>query len=595
MTSNHETLPVQRCSAVSFNGRIHPSRTGTTTPHTPSPSMPNLSRSARHSLVVFLAAASPLAAQHDDHAHGSSPSAVSDIARLGRVEFANSGAPAAQPAFMRGMTLLHSFLFDEARTAFREAQAADPRFAMAYWGEMMSAAGDSAAIDSVLHRFGGTAAERMAKAPTPRERDYLALAERFLPSTSEEDSVTIAYADAWRSLHERYPDDDDATLFYALSLISRRYIEQADANRSLRTAVEAGALIEDVFRRRPEHPGAAHYLIHAYDDARLAPLGLRAARVYARIAPAAHHAVHMPSHIFFQFGMWDEVVAANERGWALSKARTGGGELPPEEWDYHALDWLHFGYLQQGRFRRARVLADSVRAIWTPARIAAAPEYLRGFLGRLASTLDARDALETGRYPAPVDPARLVSATDLLVAAMAAASRRDPAGIDAVQRRLEAVNDSMGKANPTAVGPSQRAAVLRVRAVRAQAAGHADSAVALLRMAADSVTLDPALFLAEGPQRSSVGITHLLLARALAEGGHLPDALAAYDRALELSPGRSAAVLGRARVLAHLGRADEARRAYAQLMASWKDADADLPDLAEARAGAAAGIAGPRP
>jgi tetratricopeptide (TPR) repeat protein len=128
--------------------------------------------------------------------------------------------------------------------------------------------------------------------------------------------------------------------------------------------------------------------------------------------------------------------------------------------------------------------------------------------------------------------------------------------------------------------------VLRIRAVRAQAAGHADSAVALLRMAADSVELDPALFLAEGPQRSSVGITHLLLARALVDAGQPAEALAAYDHGLQLSPGRSAAVLGRARVLQRLGRADEARRAYAQLMASWKSADADLPDLAAARAGA---------
>ncbi|MFL5540268.1 MAG: tetratricopeptide repeat protein [Longimicrobiaceae bacterium] len=548
--------------------------------------MPSFSRATRLAAAALLAAA-PLAAQHDDHAHGASPLAATDIARLGRVEFANSGAPAAQPAFLRGMTLLHSFLFSEARSAFREAETADPGFAMAYWGEMLSA-GDSAAVDSILRRLGPTPAARAAKAPTARERDYLSIAERFLLTSSDDDSVTVAYADAWRALHERYPDDDDATLFYALALVSRRFTEQADANRSLRTAVEAGALIEDVFRRRPEHPGAAHYLIHAYDDARLAPLGLRAARVYARIAPAAHHAVHMPSHIFFQFGMWDDVVAANERGWALSKASTGGGELPPEEWDYHALDWLHFGYLQQGRLRRARVLADSVRAIWTPARVAAAPEYRRGFLSRLAATFDARDALETGRYPAAVDPAALVSPNDLLAAALGAASRRDLAAIDAVRRRMEAVNDSMGKGNASSVGPAQRAAVLRIRAVRAQAAGHADSAVALLRMAADSVELDPALFLAEGPQRSSVGITHLLLARALVEGGHLAEALAAYDRALELSPGRSAAVLGRARVLARLGRREEAQRAYAQLMASWKDADADLPDLAEARAGAAA-------
>jgi len=550
--------------------------------------MPFLSCITRLAAAALLAA-TPLAAQHDDHAHGSSPLAATDVARLGRVEFANSGAAAAQPAFLRGMTLLHSFLFDEARASFREAETVDPGFAMAYWGEMASS-GDSAAADSILRRLGPTPAARAAKAPTARERDYLSIAERFLLTSSDDDSLTVAYAEAWRGLHERYPDDDDATLFYALALVSRRFTEQADANRSLRTAVEAGALIEDVFRRRPEHPGAAHYLIHVYDDARLAPLGLRAARVYARIAPAAHHAVHMPSHIFFQFGMWDDVVAANERAWALSRASTGGRELPPEEWDYHALDWLHFGYLQQGRLGRARVLADSVRAIWTPARVAAAPEYRRGFLSRLAATFDARDALETGRYPAAADPAALVSPNDLLVAAMGAASRRDFAAIDAVRRRMEAVNDSMARERPGDVGPSQRAAVLRIRAVRAQAAGHADSAVALLRTAADSVALDPALFLAEGPQRSSVGVTHLLLARALAEDGRNAEALAAYDRALELSPGRSAALLGRARVLARLGRADDARHAYAQLAASWKNADPELPDLAEVRTGAAGGV-----
>jgi tetratricopeptide (TPR) repeat protein len=546
--------------------------------------MPTFSRSAIGALAALVACAAPLPAQDHDHSHGASPSAASDVARLGRVEFANSGAAAAQPAFLRGMTLLHSFLFDEARAAFRQAEAIDPNFAMAYWAEWL-AAGDSAAGDSVLRRLGRTPAERLAKAPTARERAYLAIAERFV-AAPEDDSVTVAYAEAWRALHERFPDDDDATLFYGLALVSRRYTERADANRSLRSAVEAGALIEDVFQRRPDHPGAAHYLIHAYDDARLAPLGLRAARVYARIAPVAHHAVHMPSHIFFQFGMWDEVVAANERAWALSKAQTGGGQLPPAEWDYHALDWLHFAYLQQGKLHRARVLADSVRAIWTPERVAAAPEFRRGFLRRLASTFDARDALETGRYPASADPAALVSATDLLVAAMGAAARRDVAAIDAVRRRMETVNDSIAKESPSAVGPAQRAAVLRIRAVRAQAAGHADSAVALLRMAADSVELDPALFLAEGPQRSSVGITHLLLARALVDAGQPAEALAAYDHGLQLSPGRSAAVLGRARVLERLGRADEARRAYAQLMASWKSADADLPDLAAARAGA---------
>lgn len=536
-------------------------------------------------LATLLAtSAAPLAAQHDDHAHGGPSGGVSDVSRLGRVEFANSGAAAAQPAFQRGMALLHSFLFDEARIAFRQAQETDPRFAMAYWGELMSVSGDSAATDSVLARMGSTPAARLALAPTQRERDYVALTERFAHS-DDSDSSTVAYVDAWKTLHETWPADDDATLLYALALVGRRYVERNDAARSLRTAAEAGALAEEVFARRPDHPGAAHYLIHIYDDARLAPLGLRAARVYARIAPSAHHAVHMPSHIFFQFGMWNDVVAANQRGWALSKARTSGGELPPEEWDYHALDWLHFAWLQQGHIRRAHALVDSVRAVWTPQRLAAAPEYRRAFLGRLAATFDAREALETGRFTTAPAAATLVGATGFLVAALAAADRHEAAAMHAVTARFEAVRDSMARDDPSSVGPAMRAGLLQLRAVRARAAGHADSAAALLRLAADSVDADPSLYLAEGPQRASAGITHLLLGQVQLDAGHAAEALAAFDRALELSPGRSSALLGRARALTALGRRDEARRTYARLMESWKDADPDLPGLAEARAG----------
>jgi hypothetical protein len=531
----------------------------------------------------LFAAAAPLAAQHD-HAHPAS-STPSDVSRLGRVEFANSGAAAAQPAFQRGMALLHSFLHEEAAEAFRQAQAADPRFAMAYWGELMAIQGDRAAIHSVLQRLGRTPAERQAKAPTQRERDYLALVERFVYASEEDDAVAYQFADAWRALHEAYPADDDATLFYALAVSGLRYVEEDDAAKSLRRGVEAGALAEEVFARRPDHPGAAHYLIHIYDDARLAPLGLRAARVYSRIAPAAYHAVHMPSHIFFQFGMWDDVVAANARGWALSKARTAGGDVPPGEWDYHALDWLHFAWLQQGRVRQARVAADSVRAIWTAERIATAPVHRRAFLARLAQGFDARDALETGRYPAAIDHRKLFTGTDFLVAALAAEERRDAAAMDAVMARFAFYQDSVVKGDPTAFGPAQRATLLRLRAVRARAAGQTDSAVALLRLAADSVEADPSHYLAEGPQRANVGTTHLLLGQVQLQAGKTEDALASFDRALELSPGRAAAVLGRARALTALGRRDEARRTYARLAETWRNADPDLPALAEVRSG----------
>ncbi len=546
-------------------------------------------------LAAALALPPAAAAQHDaGHAHPPSAAPVSDLGRLGRVEFPNSGAPAAQPAFQRGMALLHSFLFREAREAFREARRVDPGFAMAYWGELRSA-DDSAAADTVMRQFGPTAAARLARARTPRERDYLALAERYavVPERAQGDTaLTYRQLDDARALHQRYPDDDEARLLYALALVGARFAAASapdGAERSLRMSVEAAGLIEEVFARRPDHPGAAHYLIHAYDDARLAPLGLRAARVYARIAPAAHHAVHMPSHIFYQFGMWDDVVAANERAWALSKASTAGRPVPAERWDYHALDWLHYAHLQRGERRRAAALADSARAALTPPRLATLPAGARAFYARLPVAWAAREPLEVGERdgPAPAVPSALVEGA-WLAHARHAARRGDRAAVEAAERRLQAVVDSTRRAEPQRLAPGTPRVVHLVRALALQAAGQRDSALVLLRAAADTAERRPSLPLAEGPARSEAGTPRVMLGELLLDAGRPAEAVVAFDRALALSPGRSAALLGRARALARLGRGDEAARAYARLLDNWRRADPDLPALAEARRGAAA-------
>lgn len=545
-------------------------------------------------LAVLFGISMPAAAQEAAHSHGGSSSGqATDIGRLGRVEFANSGSAAAQAPFLRGMALMHSFLFEEARDAFREAQRVDPGFAMAYVGDLMSISEleegyDSTTAGQILQRLGPTPEARLARAPTQREKDYLVLAERYAGYTPEawDSTAYRRYADDWRTLHERYPDDDDATLFYMLALSSRVWDLLDDPEASLRVSVQAAALGEEVFLRRPDHPGAAHYLIHVYDDARLAPLGLRAARTYARIAPGAHHALHMPSHIFFQFGLWDEVLDANTRAWAVSKASTQGDVLPVEEWDWHAYDWLHYAYLQQGRHAAARALADSARAWWTPERLVEQDEWGQQRFGNYARMLAVRHALETDDWGAELGDLRTASGgADLLFAARSAAARGDRAAIDVLLARAQAVTDSVEAESPREAG-TRRVTLVQLRAIAAQAAGRGEEALTLLRAAADSAEAHPDIHLREGPARANAGNPRLLLGEFLLAAGRPGDALAAYDRALELSPGRSLALLGRARALKTLGRAEEARGAYARLLENWRSADAALPELREAREGA---------
>jgi tetratricopeptide (TPR) repeat protein len=219
--------------------------------------------------------------------------AVAQHADLGRLEFTNSGAPEAQEAFTRGVLLLHSFEYADAAEAFRKAQQLDPGFAMAYWGEAMTynhslwGEQDREAAWQVLKRLGQTQEARLAVAPTEREKKYLTAVE-ILYGEGTKLERDIAYAEAMRRLSERYPADDEAKAFYAVALLGTAH-DGRDHTIYMRAAAQA----EEVFRANPRHPGAVHYLIHSYDDPVHAPLGLRAARAYSDIAPAASHAQHM--------------------------------------------------------------------------------------------------------------------------------------------------------------------------------------------------------------------------------------------------------------------------------------------------------------
>src|SRR6266446_4584307 len=279
---------------------------------------------------------------------------------LGVISFANSGSPAAQADFLTGLAQLHNFQYPQAAEAFQRAESLDPGFAMAYWGEAMTynhavwQQQDLAAARAALAKLGATAESRAAKAETPREKAYLHAVEILFGEGDKYDRDR-RYALAMEQLHATYPDDIDANCFYALALLGTSH-----AGRDVPTYMRAAALMEEAFEQHPQHPGAAHYLIHSVDDSVHAPLGLRAANAYSKIAPDSPHALHMTSHIFLALGMWDDVVAANEAALGIIKQKNQArNQAASPVGCGHPITWLAYGYLQQGRFADARRLVEN--------------------------------------------------------------------------------------------------------------------------------------------------------------------------------------------------------------------------------------------
>src|ERR1044072_520859 len=281
--------------------------------------------------------------------------------QLGRVEFPTSGSAKAQQHFLRGLAALHSFWYEEAIEAFRESTKVDPDFAMGYWGEAMSynhplwSEQDIDAARQVLAKIKDT------PKITERERAYIA-AVRVLYGEGDKHARDVAYSAAMEKIYRAYPEDLDAAAFYALSLLG------IGGEKGYRLQAKAGAIALDVYQKNPNHPGAAHYIIHAFDDPDHAILALPAARRYASIAPEAHHARHMPSHIFLQLGMWPEAAASNEAAWESSDAWMKRKNLSVNVRDYHSLHWLLYVYLQQNRYNDAEELLTLMKKVmseWT--------------------------------------------------------------------------------------------------------------------------------------------------------------------------------------------------------------------------------------
>ena len=496
------------------------------------------------------------------------PTLWAQTSRLGTIEFPTSGAPAAQPQFVRGVLLLHSFEYRDAAQAFREAQRLDPGFALAYWGEALTYTHplwneqDVNAAHAALQRLGPTPRARRAKASTPRERAYLEAVEILYGDGSKTKRDT-AYSLAMERLVASFPTDREAKVFYALSLLGL-----SQGVRDVPTYMRAAAIVDRVFRENPNHPGAAHLLIHCYDDPIHAPLGLGAAREYSKIAPDAAHAQHMTTHIFLALGMWDEVVSQNEIASGHDRAAWTAN---------HYTQWLGYGYLQQGRY------GDALR------HLSLMHQNLdrRRPLQRAELALMRADyVVNTERWDSPslqgrieLADARLRNrAVDAFVAGFSALKLGDRVGAERglaqltdISRRRAAVDTGYAKDRVPGILEKELQALLR------QADGAADDAVALMR---EATALEDAMPLEFGPP-AVVKPSHELFGEILLQAGRPRAAEVEFARALRLAPKRALSLLGLGRAAAAAGDRPTAARAYRDLREIWHRADPILPGLAE--------------
>jgi tetratricopeptide (TPR) repeat protein len=476
-----------------------------------------------------------------------------DNGEYGRVVFANSGSPAAQKDFLDGLALLHDFEYPAAAAAFRRAQESDPSFAIAYWGEAMTfnhplwEQQDLNAGRAALNKLAPTSAERRAKGKTDREREYLDAVE-VLYGDGTKEQRDFRYMDAMARLHAHYPDDIDATAFYALAILGT-----AHEGRNETTYMRAAAVLEEAWINNREHPGLLHYLIHSYDDPTHAPLGLRAARLYAKIAPDAGHAQHMTSHIFLALGMWKETVDANIAAIAAAgRQRQGRGPIRCG----HYPSWLGYAYLQLGQTDKALVALSSCHAALesqgTMDHNSHSMDPDTSLSGSFANML-LRYQIDGGDWNGEMTAwtlpksagasARLDFAFARLMHELSQknniAARQSVAELEATAREAKDIATKAASADPTyRVRPD--IVLLEARALLAEQENDYPGAEKLLRKA---VGLEETLPIAFGPPTIDKP-THELFGEFLLRRGRKDEARIELDKALARTPGRRLPLAG---------------------------------------------------
>jgi len=523
-------------------------------------------------------------------AAGSGPEHPHHSPQLGTLSFDTTCSPVAHALFMEGLGWLHSFEYEDAQRRFSKAAETDPGCAIAHWGEAMSyyhplwvppTAGELEKGRSAI------AGAKAAAAKSRREQDYVAAVEAFYRDSDRLDHKTraLAYTAAMEQLHERYPDDREAGVFYALSLIAAGTMAKDPAFTKEK---QAAAILNAVLKENPDHPGVAHYLIHGFDYPPLAEMALPAARRYASIAPASAHAQHMPSHIFTRLGLWDEAIKSNlasqaaARGMMKAKGLAGASRE-----QLHAMDYLAYAYLQTGRNRDAQQVLSELNAIERvdepvfsvayaataiPARLVLERRNWKAAASlELPANVRTLAPLEKFRWgEAHVHFARAIGAARSGNQAMA---RKELALLAAVEQSLVIPPGTYDWRKPVAVERQ----IAEAWAARAE--GKSEDAVRIMRAAAnldDATEKHPVTPGSVLPAREQLG--ELLL-----ELGRPGEAFAEYEASLKRAPRRLAGLYGAARSAELAGKKSMATRYFAELANVTKASDGTLPEVKEAR------------
>jgi len=519
------------------------------------------------------------------------PGVSAQQSQLGRVVFPTSGSEKAQVHFMRGLAALHSFWFEEAVDEFRESTKIDPEFVMGYWGEAMAynhplwAEQDTEAARKTLAKIKDTSKT------TARERAYVD-AVRILYGEGDKLTRDKAYSAAMEKVYRDFPDDLEAACFYSLSLLGTvRPGDKGFKRQSL-----AGAIAFDIYRKNPDHPGAAHFIIHSFDDPEHAILALPAARRYAEIAPEAHHARHMPAHIFLQLGMWPEAAASNESAWAVSDAWVKRKGLPLSARDYHSLHWLAYVYLQQGRYGKAEQMLPMNRkddvarynddltaaflveterwdqaAKYFPSTAGAAGGEMAGHAGHNAPPATSPPSANATRPPRS-------QSLPSFIRGLAAAKTGSPEATRFIAELQAARKQILDKGDAYAA----KSAEIKELEVSAAAAAYKQNFTEAIDMMKRATGLEEEMSPPSGPP-SLIKPSHELFGEILLSANRPKEAAVQFAIALQRQPNRARSLLGSARAAAKTGDTKAALAAYSRLMNQWNQADQTLPELREAQ------------
>lgn len=479
--------------------------------------------------------------------------------KLGNIAFDVSGNSIAEPAFEKGLLLLHSFEYEDARTAFLEAQKLDSTFAMAYWGEAMSynhslwQRQEKDKALAALNRLATTAEAREKLATTELQKDFFKSLEILFGEGTKYER-DLAYNQFLESLTQKYPDNNEIASFYAISLLgaSRNGRDSELYDKSAR-------IVQGIIKENPNHPGALHYLIHSYDDPVHAHLAKAAADSYAKVAPDAAHALHMPSHIYVALGRWDDVVTSNIASWNASVKRMERKALKDDARSYHAFNWLQYGFLQRGEFDKAnKVLQDMVKY-----KDAVANKQARGYL----LAMKGAQMVETNTWDdewavleVDVSDLNLIKKTGHdFIEGMIAYHQKDVTKVAAAikemsDRRKKAQNIvgdagfAMCSAGGYASKPPNQLEVDMAQVMEMELQAYSASLNGDVEMAKTwfekGVALDEKLSYSFGPP-SILKPVHEAYAEWLLDNKQLEEALTAFDKALERQPRRLRSLEGK--------------------------------------------------